>query len=66
MTKKELNAARKRVERAYYKRCSGITINMMDIPKIFAAGVKVVEAGADDAMLEDAIAAIVETIRVEV
>jgi hypothetical protein len=66
MTKKELKAARARVERAYYKRCSGITINVMDIPKIFEAGVQIVAAGVDDAMLEDAVAAIVEKLRVEV
>ncbi len=60
MTKKELKAARARVERAYYKRCSGITINVTDISRIFEAGVQIVAVGVDDALLEDAMAVIVE------
>lgn len=60
---KSLNTDRKRVERAFYARCSGIAVNIMDIPRIFDAGMKAIESGADDAALGDAIAAFVETIR---
>lgn len=53
----------KRIERAYLSRCSGIAINVMDIPKVFKVGKDALDGGADDAALGDAIAAFVETIR---
>lgn len=66
MTKKEKKLAETKVERAYYKRCSGITINIMDIPKVFKVGLQAIEDGLDGEALEDCIAAYVETIRVTV
>ena len=66
MTRAEKLAAKiadKRVERAYYKTCSGIQIDIMDIGKIFEfARLKVAE-GEDDAALGASIRAYVERIR---
>lgn len=53
----------KRIERAYYARCAGIQINIMDIGKVFAAGRAAIAEGADDTVLGDRIAAAVETLR---
>jgi hypothetical protein len=55
--------ADKRIEDAFYKTCVGAQINVLDIGKVFAAGYKAIDAGADDAALEKAIVAFVETIR---
>jgi hypothetical protein len=60
MTRKQIE---KRIERAYYERCSGVQISIMDIGRVFKAGHDAVAAGADDQALGDAIAAFVETIR---
>lgn len=35
------------IERIYYANCSGIQINMLDIPKVFAAGRAAALAGTD-------------------
>ncbi len=66
MTRAEKIAANeidKRIEAAYRARCLNVTINMMDIAKIFAVGRKAVAEGADDSVLSDKIAAFVQTIR---
>lgn len=55
--------ANKRIERLYYASCSGVTIPLYDIPKVFAAGRVAVDAGGDDAAVTKAIVAFVETIR---
>ena len=52
-----------RVEQAYYRTCSGVQVNILDIPKIFAEGRRIVEAGADDALLGTKLRAFVDTIR---
>lgn len=51
------------VEAAYYRTCSGIQINIMDIGKVFKAGVAAYEAGARDAVLDKAVFDFVQTIR---
>lgn len=65
MTKRQLKLAEKRVEQAYYKGCSGVEINIMDIGKVFKAGVAAIEADPtiSDAALRDSVVAFVETIR---
>ena len=63
MTKKEMKLRDKRIERAYHKTCSGVQINIMDIGKVFKAGHAALDAGADEAGLEKAVVAFVDTIR---
>lgn len=55
--------ANRRVERAYYRTCSGVQINVLDIGKVFTAGRAALDAGADETGLEAAIVAFVNTIR---
>lgn len=54
----------KRIETAYGLHCSGISIRMLDIPKVSKVGQASIDSGADDAALGAAIRAFVETIRV--
>ena len=63
MTKKELKAAEKKVEKIYYANCSGIQINIMSIGKVFKVGVAAVAEGLDDAAITEAVTSYVETIR---
>jgi len=63
MTKKEKKAAEGRVSKAYYATCSGIQIDMMDIPRVFAVGMHVIEHGGTDADLEQNVREFVEQIR---
>lgn len=61
LTKK---AIEKRIERAYYAGCSGIQINIMDIPRVFRAAELLFVSTPDisDAELTGAVRAIVEGI----
>jgi hypothetical protein len=43
------------VEQAYYARCCGIQIDIMDIPKVFRHGRDLIMAGADKQKLEDGV-----------
>lgn len=52
-----------RIERAYYKTCSGVQINVMDIDKVFDAGRKALRMSDSEADLERAIVEFVATIR---
>ena len=62
---KEEKLIDKRIDLAYRKTCSGIQINMLDIPKVFKFGrIKIME-GEDDAALCSSIRAYVESIRVD-
>lgn len=55
----------RRVEAAYYRRCQGVQVSVMDIPRIFRAGETAVRDNPtiSDADLGDVIAKFVETIR---
>ncbi|MBO0715711.1 MAG: hypothetical protein J2P55_00040 [Rhizobiales bacterium] len=51
-----------RIGRAYYGTCSGIAINILDIPRVFAEGRRAIAQGADDAQLAAAIFGFVSSI----
>lgn len=53
----------KRIEQAYYARCSGIQISVMDIGAVFKHGRKLIADGATDAALSDGVLEFVESIR---
>lgn len=61
--KREQDKLDKRVERAYYKHCSGVQIDIMDIGKVFEVGREAIKRGASDAELESAVREYVQTIR---
>jgi len=61
--KKAAKIADQRVERAYYRTCSGVQIDIMDIGKVFDFGRLKVAAGEDDNALGASIRAYVDTIR---
>lgn len=52
-----------RIERAYYKTCSGVQIDIMDIGKVFDEGRKALAMSNSEADLERAIVEFVATIR---
>jgi len=58
--KKADKALDAKIEAIYYRRCSGIQISIMDMPKVYAAGRK---AAKEDDDIEVAVVAFVETIR---
>jgi hypothetical protein len=55
--------ADKRIERIYYRSCSGVQISVMDIGKVFAVGHKAISEGGTDDDIERAIVTYVQTIR---
>ncbi len=63
MTRAEKMAQKKQdkqIEQVYYANCSGIQINMMDIPRVFDVGRRAIASGVD---LKQAIVAFVDSIR---
>lgn len=66
MTPREKKAADRRIDSAYRTTCAGITINMMDIGKIFEHGRRQIAMhGINDAELAVSIREYVETIRTD-
>lgn len=61
--KRAKKLADKRIEAAYYRTCNGVQIDIMDISRVFKVGHYALSQGADEAGLETAIKAFVETIR---
>ena len=57
LTAKQLD---KEIDAIYRRNCSGITIDIMDISKVFAAGR---QAAAEGRNIEEAVIAIVQAIR---
>lgn len=62
VSKKVAKALDNQISRIFYAHCEGITIPVLDIPKIFAAGRAAAAAGTD---LTAAVLAAVETVRVK-
>lgn len=56
-------ANRRRVEQAFNASCHGVQIDIMDIGKVFTAGLAAIAEGADDATLQATIITFVQTIR---
>lgn len=54
-----------RIDKAYRVACSGVAVNIMDIPKIFAFGKQKIAEGEDDGALAASIGAYVRTIAVK-
>lgn len=52
----------KTIERIYYKRCSGLQVNVMDLGKIFEEGHRLIAAGVNTTQLEDGIYNFTKTI----
>lgn len=63
LTKKQQKINDKRVERAFYATCSGIPINILDIPRVFKAGNNAIKDGVDDETLRKVVRDFVESIR---
>lgn len=61
--KKEKEKIYKLIDQAYNRTCCGITINIMDIGRVFKAGEAAYAAGARDAELDKAVFEFVQTIR---
>ena len=55
----------KRIAQLYRERCSGIEIDIMDVTKVHAVGVRLIAAdpNVSDEVLGDGIRAFVETVR---
>ena len=63
MSKKAEKLNDERIERAFYRHCSNIQIDVMHLSKVFAVGRSAIANGADDDALGAALLAFVNTIR---
>jgi hypothetical protein len=63
-SRKKKDPADARIEKAYYRACSGVQINIMDISKVFDHGRKLAESGVDDAKLGEELRRFVDTLSV--
>lgn len=64
MTKeqKALKAIDKQIEQVYYRKCSGIQINIMDITKVFKEGRRLIAESKSGEELDAAILSYVQSI----
>lgn len=63
-TKKQDKIDGARITRIYGQYCRNIQIPIMSIPKIHDAGMKLLDEGAEDQAIGEAMFAIVQTVRV--
>lgn len=61
-TKRQQARDDKRIEAAYYRSCSGVQIDILDIPKVFKAGQELLDKGCTEPELEAGIRAAVEAL----
>jgi hypothetical protein len=62
-SKRVLNQIDRKIEAIYYKHCQGVTINVMDIGKVFEAGRLAALAGLSDEAIISAVLAKVAELR---
>ena len=62
MARKKDCITTRRITAAYNKVAAGVSIDIMEIPRIWDAAEAAVKSGADDTSIEKAIAAVLETL----
>lgn len=60
--KQEAKRIDREIDAAFYRRCANVQINILDIPKVFAAGRAAAVAGQD---IEAAVVAAVATLQIQ-
>ena len=63
MATKQQKIDEQRIERVYQESCAGMTIDIMDIGRVFAVGHKAIRSGASDTVLALELISFVYSIR---